>query len=179
MERYFELNMDHLNLLLEIASLKASELLRELQLYCNSQSPAAEATYGTGPRCAMVSKLKESYAKFEGIETLIRRVYLHDDELGGYCRVGWVVSGEVERCMLCSGRFSLMRMRHHCRACGNVICGLCAPSKVFIEELTFAGPQLVCTQCDHGQVIRINFTANAIVLFFPRCFLPVYVLFLN
>ena len=34
----------------------------------------------------------------------------------------WVEDGSVDRCMICAEPFGLMSRRHHCRACGNVIC---------------------------------------------------------
>ena len=43
--------------------------------------------------------------------------------------VPWVPDHEVTRCMsaTCGAPFTLTRRRHHCRQCGKVYCGRCAP----------------------------------------------------
>jgi hypothetical protein len=67
--------------------------------------------------------------------------------------VGWVVLSDVTACMVCSERFStIFPRKHHCRACGNVVCLKCSPRDVPIAELGSAEPVKVCIQCDAGQV---------------------------
>ena len=41
----------------------------------------------------------------------------------------------VAKCMRCSAHFSMVRRKHHCRACGYVICGKCGSYKASLEWL--------------------------------------------
>jgi hypothetical protein len=52
-----------------------------------------------------------------------------EEELGKRAPV-WVKDQETSMCMLCSMTFSMIRRRHHCRACGKVVCKLCSSQKV-------------------------------------------------
>lgn len=60
--------------------------------------------------------------------------------------VVWVPDEEVTQCPLCSRQFGVLRGRHHCRACGCVVCGSCST-----KGLRLAGPgtskQRVCDTC--------------------------------
>ena len=39
----------------------------------------------------------------------------------------WQPDGALDHCPLCSGRFTLLNRRHHCRVCLQLRCGSCAP----------------------------------------------------
>jgi len=46
---------------------------------------------------------------------------------GGYGgSKGWVDDDETVKCMRCPNEFSVANRRHHCRACGFVVCGTCS-----------------------------------------------------
>ncbi|PAV71828.1 hypothetical protein WR25_26453 [Diploscapter pachys] len=59
----------------------------------------------------------------------------------------WVPDGEAARCMAC-GRtaFNLVQRRHHCRACGHVVCGACSSHTYKIDTL-HKKPVRVCDAC--------------------------------
>ncbi|CAI2342850.1 unnamed protein product [Caenorhabditis sp. 36 PRJEB53466] len=63
----------------------------------------------------------------------------------------WIPDSECPNCMLCNARFTLITRRHHCRACGRVLCGSCCNEKALLEYLQEAGkkPQAVrvCKPC--------------------------------
>ncbi|KAG8212726.1 hypothetical protein J437_LFUL019655, partial [Ladona fulva] len=52
----------------------------------------------------------------------------------------------VAKCMDCSANFSVMKRKHHCRACGLVVCGKCSSHKF---QLPFEDNKAsrVCRQC--------------------------------
>lgn len=41
----------------------------------------------------------------------------------------WIKDDEVTMCMKCTVKFTAIRRRHHCRACGDVVCGRCSSKK--------------------------------------------------
>ena len=47
---------------------------------------------------------------------------------------------------ICQAPFSLMVRRHHCRACGQVVCGQCSASKAPIKYKNFETVR-VCPKC--------------------------------
>ena len=57
----------------------------------------------------------------------------------------WVPDSEAPQCMICSVRFTLVKRRHHCRACGKVLCGQCCSDRHHLQYLEREGR--VCTPC--------------------------------
>ncbi|XP_006902243.1 PREDICTED: FYVE, RhoGEF and PH domain-containing protein 4 [Elephantulus edwardii] len=61
----------------------------------------------------------------------------------------WIRDNEVTMCMKCKESFNaLTRRRHHCRACGHVVCWKCSDYKA---QLEYDGGKLskVCKDCYH------------------------------
>jgi hypothetical protein len=90
----------------------------------------------------------ENFSIGEDIKT-IRRVFIQDQSRVHY-EVGWVVDSDLDCCMICLKQFNniFFRFRHHCRACGALICAECSPYKTRIpglvaEETT----SRVCLNC--------------------------------
>ena len=129
------------------ASCDVPTLLRNLIKFASADAVPEDLQY-----CKSISRLQEHSTYLNGNRGLIRRVYAHMDELGSYSKIGWVVSGDINHCMICMGGFSTMKLKHFCHSCGNIVCGRCSPSTVIIKELAFAGHLRVCCQCDIGQV---------------------------
>ncbi|VDD80894.1 unnamed protein product [Mesocestoides corti] len=42
----------------------------------------------------------------------------------------WAADGSSPVCMSCGTRFTMLRRRHHCRACGRLLCASCTPHRV-------------------------------------------------
>jgi len=58
----------------------------------------------------------------------------------------WVPDANAPDCMICASRFTLVKRRHHCRACGKVLCAACCNEKhslVYLENKEGR----VCTPC--------------------------------
>ena len=67
-----------------------------------------------------------------GVRDLVRKVSVTTSEYS----VPWIVDGDVGGCLLCSAPFTVFRRRHHCRACGILICSSCfADSKIKVKAL--------------------------------------------
>ncbi|WAR26389.1 FGD4-like protein [Mya arenaria] len=45
----------------------------------------------------------------------------------------WIKDEEVTMCMSCTEKFTRLRRRHHCRACGKVYCGKCTSDRAYLE----------------------------------------------
>nr|XP_018667889.1 zinc finger protein isoform X2 [Ciona intestinalis] len=59
----------------------------------------------------------------------------------------WIKDNEVTMCMCCSKKFSnLIRRRHHCRACGRVVCSECSEHKSSLQYDS-SKPLRVCSNC--------------------------------
>ncbi|XP_055794142.1 FYVE, RhoGEF and PH domain-containing protein 4-like [Salvelinus fontinalis] len=68
----------------------------------------------------------------------------------------WIRDSEVTMCMKCSEPFNaLTRWRHHCRACGCVVCWRCSDNKVTLE---YDGNKVnrVCLDCHAALILRAN-----------------------
>jgi hypothetical protein len=68
-----------------------------------------------------------------------------DLELKGFAPV-WIPDDLAPFCMECNEKFTFINRRHHCRSCGDCICGDCFGRKIVIPGLDNT-PQGVCTQC--------------------------------
>ena len=49
--------------------------------------------------------------------------------------VRWVPDKAARKCMLCESKFTMMSRRHHCRACGIVVCNACSTHRVAMNVL--------------------------------------------
>uniref|UniRef100_A0A7N6BKV1 FYVE, RhoGEF and PH domain containing 6 n=1 Tax=Anabas testudineus TaxID=64144 RepID=A0A7N6BKV1_ANATE len=58
----------------------------------------------------------------------------------------WIPDPRTTMCMICTCEFSLTWRRHHCRACGKVVCQSCSSSKHRLEYLKNELAR-VCDQC--------------------------------
>lgn len=61
--------------------------------------------------------------------------------------VDWRDDRAAACCQLCFSMFTtLSRRRHHCRVCGELVCGDCSPDQVALAG-RFAGPKRACNAC--------------------------------
>jgi len=65
------------------------------------------------------------------VNGVIHRVHLRHDSY----TVGWILDGEVTKCMICTQKFTLFIRRHHCRSCGYVVCHKCSSQRAVILQL--------------------------------------------
>ena len=57
----------------------------------------------------------------------------------------WVDSNLIHRCQQCMTGFSLLNRKHHCRACGRVVCHICSAQRIFM--ITSNKFERVCKEC--------------------------------
>ena len=73
----------------------------------------------------------------------VRRVYV----LNSSYKVGWVVDRDMERCMICLDRFNWLKFKHHCRACGSLVCSSCSPFTAYLPNFEEEDGSRVCRNC--------------------------------
>ncbi|XP_070502635.1 zinc finger FYVE domain-containing protein 9 isoform X2 [Chironomus tepperi] len=57
----------------------------------------------------------------------------------------WIPDNMTNQCMQCDQKFSLIKRRHHCRACGLLLCSACCNEKFFLHYLQSEGR--ICSPC--------------------------------
>ncbi|XP_072743000.1 zinc finger FYVE domain-containing protein 16 isoform X2 [Anoplolepis gracilipes] len=60
----------------------------------------------------------------------------------------WVPDSDASSCMLCDIKFTVLKRRHHCRACGKVLCNKCCNMKYRLEYQGNIDSR-VCVPCYH------------------------------
>ncbi|CAG0897644.1 unnamed protein product [Darwinula stevensoni] len=58
----------------------------------------------------------------------------------------WIPDAEAPSCMQCDFKFNLIKRRHHCRACGKVLCQTCCGAKAKLKYMENKEGR-VCQQC--------------------------------
>jgi len=59
----------------------------------------------------------------------------------------WMPDQTSPQCVLCKDEFTFFVRRHHCRACGGVVCGKCSDKKVLIPSIDTKNEVRVCDKC--------------------------------
>ncbi|RYG62419.1 hypothetical protein EON64_17885 [archaeon] len=127
--------MEHVRFIKLKSSLKISQLLSELKL-----SDPDDPKYITDLRRGYINEKME-----------VVRVFVHVASSSELSCVGWVVNETCAVCMVCARRFGTVMRRHHCRACGLLICKVCSLLSR-LERLDNLGFALVCRGCFAGAV---------------------------
>ncbi|XP_018418910.1 PREDICTED: FYVE, RhoGEF and PH domain-containing protein 6 [Nanorana parkeri] len=68
-----------------------------------------------------------------------------DNTLGSKAPI-WIPDGRATMCMICTSEFTLTYRRHHCRACGKIVCQACSTNKYSLEYLKYHLAR-VCDLC--------------------------------
>ena len=103
---------------------------------------ATKAGGGSAAEASVVhSQQMEPSARSHGLVVSLLRHVRHTP--------AWVPDERVERCESphCAKLFSVTSRRHHCRHCGRVICGACAPRKMALPQLGYNKRVRVCQLC--------------------------------
>lgn len=66
----------------------------------------------------------------------------------------WVPDAEASKCHICSHMFTVLKRRHHCRLCGNIVCKNCSPHRRVLRNIDSTGRQRICEQCVHRDVVK-------------------------
>lgn len=58
----------------------------------------------------------------------------------------WVPDNMAGQCMQCQQKFTMIKRRHHCRACGKVLCSVCCSQRFHLQFVNEPESR-VCVQC--------------------------------
>ncbi|XP_071450485.1 uncharacterized protein [Hetaerina americana] len=58
----------------------------------------------------------------------------------------WIQDCRVTMCQSCTSEFTVTFRRHHCRACGKVVCGKCSANRAPLQYMKFQAAR-VCDEC--------------------------------
>lgn len=65
----------------------------------------------------------------------------------------WIPDSVTNCCMQCNVKFSLIKRRHHCRACGQVLCSTCCSLKARLEYMRDVDAR-ICVQCEAALLLQ-------------------------
>jgi hypothetical protein len=95
-----------------------------------------------------IDDLREmSYTLPTNYSFTIYRVYLSTGDSAGLKDVGWVINDKNTFCLSCFKDFGMNRWKHHCRACGNLVCKDCSNYENRLLRLESLGMVKVCHSC--------------------------------
>ncbi|KAK5638041.1 hypothetical protein RI129_012336 [Pyrocoelia pectoralis] len=89
-----------------------------------------------------VAKELSAQVDIDGAQSL--NVDLLDNLLGKQAPV-WIPDSDTLNCLHCDTKFTVIKRRHHCRACGLVLCAKCSNKKYKLEYLNEEAR--VCVKC--------------------------------
>jgi len=64
----------------------------------------------------------------------------------------WVPDADVDKCMICSSSFTMIRRKHHCRNCGKAVCSNCSSNKIYMPNIS----RNILRACDNCYEESIN-----------------------
>jgi len=59
----------------------------------------------------------------------------------------WMLDDAAPQCMRCKNPFTVISRRHHCRSCGDVVCGDCSQYKAIVPGVNREREVRVCNSC--------------------------------
>ncbi|XP_031627102.1 zinc finger FYVE domain-containing protein 9 isoform X2 [Contarinia nasturtii] len=92
------------------------------------------------------SNVSENYAEQSISSNLTNVANISMNQIGKMAPY-WVPDNMTVFCMQCNQKFSFIKRRHHCRACGLVLCSACCSLKAKLEYLGDVEAR-ICIQCD-------------------------------
>jgi hypothetical protein len=95
--------------------------------------------------------IRECEVRLGETRLIMMRCFAQAKDSGAFVNVGWVINDHIDKCLLCRGVFTFFNRRHHCRACGTLVCRFCSQHKAYITTMEQFGAMKVCRECYRGQ----------------------------
>ena len=108
--------------------------------------------------CIRASTVRDRNGWLDALNTAIedhnsRKATFFNNDQRIECKMGvappiWVPDRRVSMCQKCTAEFTVLVRRHHCRACGQVVCSNCSANKAPLRYLEFDSARVCDTCCD-------------------------------
>ncbi|WAR25165.1 FGD6-like protein [Mya arenaria] len=95
---------------------------------------------------AINSAIEENTLKRDTFVTMRSQALIDKDFVLGHKAPLWIPDARVTMCMICTVEFTVTFRRHHCRACGWVVCAGCSENKIALRYLKYKMAR-VCDRC--------------------------------
>jgi hypothetical protein len=79
----------------------------------------------------------------------------------------WTPDTASSTCEVCDNTFSILLFRHHCRKCGNIVCGNCSSQTYLLENVSHTHESRVCDPC-FRELIKSDPNYNTIEEYFAK-----------
>lgn len=76
----------------------------------------------------------------------------------------WVKDEDAPFCFVCKTDFGYLSRKHHCRRCGNVVCGDCSANQMVLTKLDPVAQQRVCDTCSASPKTPVKLTKAQIAV---------------
>ena len=135
--------------------------MKQFQSFSSTTADAEMATelHLTSPVrsfCIRASTVRDRNGWLDALNTAIedhnsRKATFFNNDQRIECKMGvappiWVPDRRVSMCQKCTAEFTVLVRRHHCRACGQVVCSNCSANKAPLRYLEFDSGR-VCDTC--------------------------------
>ncbi|XP_078594948.1 uncharacterized protein LOC144872537 isoform X2 [Branchiostoma floridae x Branchiostoma japonicum] len=150
--------MYKLNNLLQLAGMKVmkpvQDFLNELSIISVQRSftlSASSSEERDDWMQALTDAIRDNAAKRSTFDEFVRHVDAVPGDKSnslvlGYKAPVWIPDSRVTMCMGCTCDFTVTWRRHHCRACGKVVCGTCSANRAPLQYLDYKAVR-VCEEC--------------------------------
>ncbi|TYZ68968.1 hypothetical protein PybrP1_012926 [[Pythium] brassicae (nom. inval.)] len=75
----------------------------------------------------------------------------------------WVAASDRKSCNVCTSKFGYLSKKHHCRACGEVVCKSCIVTRLVGEESKFCKKCIILATNHDNEVSADNSDASSLV----------------
>jgi len=93
------------------------------------------------------SNIKEKKEWMKSLNDAIRAYSKNFPKLHRETAPVWMLDDAAPQCMRCKNPFTVISRRHHCRNCGDVVCGDCSPNKAIVPGVNREREVRVCNNC--------------------------------
>lgn len=145
--------------------LKIESVERSFILSASSASERDEWLEAISRAIEEYAKKRTTFCPSRSVEEAVTENQEEGSPLGSKAPI-WIPDTRVTMCMICTSEFTLTWRRHHCRACGKIVCQACSSNKYGLHYLKNQ-PARVCEHCfhelqklDHQQSPKIGSPGN-------------------
>ena len=126
--------------------------LVELQAQEPPDNPNSKLLYIYAPRKSFILEFKDVSQRREWYLALANAISnAKENHEGPLPQIDfapiWIPDRETDECMVCKTKFSVLSRKHHCRACGRVVCKNCLNNKVIMPNINPNKALPVCDLC--------------------------------